>query len=453
MENFFSKNIETQIQERKDIKSFEKIYIITRKQNIKYWLLGILFLLIIVLFLPWTQNIRALGTVTTLLPEQRPQQVNTYIAGKVKKWYVREGQYVNKGDTILQLDEIKVEYLDPNLVARTQDQLEAKSQSINEYENKANTSNVQVDALNQARELKLSSIDNYIGQQMLKIASDSADLVAVRNQLSVYRRQMDAAKIMLDSGAISLVDFEKRKINIQDGEAKLVAQQNKLSQSKQQLINLRIEKNSAVQEYTDKISKAQGDRFSALSSAASTRADVSKLQNQRDSYVLRNGLYYILAPQSGQITKSQKAGIGEIVKEGEMIVEIVPTQMQYAVEMYVSPTDLPLVNVGQNVRFIFDGFPAIVFSGWPNTSYGTYSGKIAAVETSVSTNGKFRVLAIEDTTNHERKWPPQLRMGGGANGIALLKVVPIYYELWRNINGFPPEFYTPASSSKDKSKK
>ena len=32
-------------------------------------------------------------------------------------------------------------------------------------------------------------------------------------------------------------------------------------------------------------------------------------------------------------------------------------------------------------------------------------------------------------------------MGAGASGIALLKDVRIYYELWRNINGFPPEYY------------
>jgi hypothetical protein len=44
-------------------------------------------------------------------------------------------------------------------------------------------------------------------------------------------------------------------------------------------------------------------------------------------------------------------------------------------------------------------------------------------------------------------------MGGGANGIALLKDVPIGYELWRNINGFPPEYYKPAAGDDLKAQK
>ena len=122
-----------------------------------------------------------------------------------------------------------------------------------------------------------------------------------------------------------------------------------------------------------------------------------------------------------------------------MIVEIVPGHVQYAVEIFVRPVDLPLLDKGQKVRFMFDGFPAIVFSGWPEGSYGTFGGLISAIESSVSDNGKFRVLVAEDPL--DRKWPPELKMGTGASGFALLKDVPVWYELWRNINGFPPEYY------------
>ncbi len=243
---------------------------------------------------------------------------------------------------------------------------------------------------------------------------------------------------MLDSGAISLSDFEKRKVNYQNGLAKVTSITNRLLQNKQELTNLRIEQNQAVQDYTDKIAKAQGDRFSSLSEAANTEAEVSKLRNLYANYDARNKLYYITAPQSGQVTKAKKAGIGEMVKEGDMMVEIVPNQIQYAVELFVKPMDLPLISIGQKVRFVFDGFPVIVFSGWPKSSYGTFGGKVAAVETSVSNNGNFRVLVVEDPA--DKPWPAQLRMGGGANGIALLKDVRIYYEIWRTINGFPPDY-------------
>jgi hypothetical protein len=163
-------------------------------------------------------------------------------------------------------------------------------------------------------------------------------------------------------------------------------------------------------------------------------------------------MYYITAPQGGQITKAKKAGIGEIIKDGELLVEIVPTKIDYAVELFVQPMDLPLVNMNQKVRFIFDGFPAIVFSGWPNASYGTFSGEVVAIENSVSPNGKFRVLVKEDMS-YKKRWPNELKIGAGTQGIALLKNVSIWYELWRNINGFPPDFYKPGYKQGEKNEK
>jgi hypothetical protein len=113
------------------------------------------------------------------------------------------------------------------------------------------------------------------------------------------------------------------------------------------------------------------------------------------------------------------------------------------VELFVKPVDLPLIANGQKVRFLFDGFPAIVFSGWPSACYGTFTGTVVAVETSVSDNGLFRLLVTE--SEGEKVWPMELRMGTGAAGFALLKDVPLWYELWRNINGFPPDYYKPGN--------
>jgi multidrug efflux pump subunit AcrA (membrane-fusion protein) len=451
MENLINTSVEEQI-EKGNLRSFHHIYRVHQKSRVKRWLWGVLITLLVVLFLPWTQNIRAKGSVTTLRQEQRPQELNTILAGRVLKWYVKEGDLVNEGDTILQLGEVKTEYLDPELLRRTQEQITAKQQSAESYRGKAGTADVQKKALQEALTLKLRSLDNKLQQQQLKVTSDSIELIAVNNELAVYKRQLDAGKLMLDSGAVSLVDFEKRKVAYQNALAKRTGTENKYLQNKQEIINLQIEKNSTVQDYTDKISKADGERFSALSAAASTDADLSKLQNLLSNYDARNKWYYVRAPQRGQVIKAMKAGIGEMVKEGEMIVTIVPDQVQYAVEMYVDPMDLPLIARGQKVRFIFDGFPAIVFGGWPQQSYGTFGGKVMAVETEVSNNGKFRVLVTEDP--EDRPWPRQLKIGGGASGIALLKNVRIYYELWRNINGFPPEYYQPEKQKdKDEAKK
>jgi hypothetical protein len=114
--------------------------------------------------------------------------------------------------------------------------------------------------------------------------------------------------------------------------------------------------------------------------------------------------------------------------------------------MFADPVDLPLLHVGNTVRIQFDGWPAIVFSGWPNVSYGSYGGKIAAIDNFVNKNGKYRILVAPDPKDHP--WPVGLRMGVAVDAIALLDDVSIWYELWRKINGFPPNYYTKQPTKK-----
>jgi multidrug efflux pump subunit AcrA (membrane-fusion protein) len=432
------------------LRSFKTVYRVNRKSRIKYWLYGVFAAVFLMLILPWTQNIRSRGTVTTLRQEQRPQELNTIIAGKIVKWYVKEGDFVRAGDTIAQLAEIKDNYLDPHLLDRTQDQISAKATSIESYSQKITAANGQIEAMQQARVLKLQQLINKVQQLQLKIVSDSIEAVAADNNLKIAEEQYRRQKVMRDSGLVSMVQLEQRNQNYQNAIAKKISAEIKFANTKTDLTNTRIEANQIEQEYAEKIFKVHGERASAQSEIASGQGELAKLSNQYTNYSIRAGQYYLLAPQDGQIVKATKAGINEIVKEGEKLVEIVPNKVEYAVEMFVRPADLPLLSTGQPVRFMFDGFPAIVFSGWPETSYGTFGGRIVAIESSVSSNGKFRILVSEDI--NDKPWPKTLGIGTGAAGIALLKDVPIWYELWRNINGFPPDYYQTKTSADEKKK-
>lgn len=438
--DFINRDMQEQFEEL-DLKSFDEIYRIRHRSRIRRWTLGILMGLFVLLFLPWTQNIRARGSVTTLRQEQRPQEIPTVIPGRVVQWHVKEGDHVGIGDTILQLAEVKDDYFDPQLLQRTREQIDAKAMSVDNYQGKADAAGAQLQALRLAMDLKMRDIDNKIGQQLLKIRSDSMELQAASNDLSIKTVQFRRQQALYDSGLVSLTQLEQRNQAYQEAAAKRVSAEIKFRNARQEYIRLELERNGELQGYLEKISKTEGDRFQALSQKQTGSADVAKLRNQFANYSIRSGLYTILAPQAGQVVKARKAGIGEILKEGDVISEIVPSDIQYAIEMFVRPVDLPLLAIGQKVRLLFDGFPAIVFSGWPQASYGTFGGEVSAIESNVSTNGKFRVLIREDKS--DKPWPPQLMMGTGAQGIALLKDVPIWYELWRNINGFPPDYYNP----------
>jgi hypothetical protein len=215
------------------------------------------------------------------------------------------------------------------------------------------------------------------------------------------------------------------------------------------LDNAEIELNSIQQDYQEKLMKTESDKFSALSLMYEGEGALTKLQNQLANYSMRKGFYYVLAPQDGYIAKTNIQGIGEIVKEGAALCNIVPTQDEQAVELYIDPVNLPLIQKGQKVQLQFDGWPAFVFSGWPGISYGTFTAEIVAFDKVLSENGKFRILA----KNAGEKWPEAIQIGGGVKGFALLNNVPLFYELWRTVNGFPPDFYKTTDVSKKKNNK
>ncbi len=419
------------------LNSFQQVYRLGVKSRVRYWVGGSFIGLFIVLCLPWTQNIRAKGYVTTLRQEQRPQELNSIIAGKIVKWYIKEGDFVKEGDTIARLAEIKDAYLDPELLNRTQEQLNAKKDGLGYYGNKVKATESQLNAMQLALEYKLRQLS-------LKVVSDSMEAVSARNDAQIAELQLRRQRVMRDSGLSSLTQLEQKNQYWQSAMAKKTSAEMKYNNTRTELLQVR-------QEYAEKTFKARGEMAAAQSEMATGRAEIAKLSNQYANYTIRNGMYYLLAPQSGQIVQASKSGLNEIVKEGEKIAEIVPQDVEYAVEIFVRPVDLPLLSKGQTVRFLFDGFPAIVFSGWPQASYGIFSGQVVAIESSVSTNGKFRILVAED--KNYKPWPKTLKMGIGAEGIMLLKDVAVAYELWRNINGFPPDFYQAKEKKNDQYKK
>ncbi len=409
-------------------------------------ILAIILVIIIILLMPWTQNVRSNGELIALSPDQRPQTIQSMIDGRIEKWNVQEGQFVSKGDTILKISEIKDDYFDPNLLKNTQLQIDAKTFSKMSYDEKAGALENQISALQQSQVLKISQAKNKIRQYELKVISDSIDLEAIKYNYTVAHDQFERLNALFKEGLRSKTELENRNLKLQEAQAKLISQENKLLTSKNELTNSQIELNTIMADYRDKIAKANSDKFSALSDKYNTESAINKLENQYSNYKMRLSLYYILAPQSGYITKAKKTGIGETVKSGEEIVSIMPSQYDLAVQMYIKPIDLPLFEKGQKVMIQFDGWPAITFSGWPGISYGTYEGEVLALDNFTSDNHMYRILVKPAVNKHP--WPQQLRVGAGVKTFTLLKNVRVWYEIWRQINGFPPDFYKKIQTKK-----
>jgi adhesin transport system membrane fusion protein len=151
-------------------------------------------------------------------------------------------------------------------------------------------------------------------------------------------------------------------MKLQEAEAKKISSENKWMSSQNEWINARVEISSIETEYRDKISKAESEKYTAI--VLDVRRRGCRYQNAESTNELFGSLRIIttsLPRKTDYITRAIRAGIGETLKEGEQIVTIMPANYDLAIEMYVRPVDLPLMERGQHVRIQFDGWPAIVF--------------------------------------------------------------------------------------------
>ncbi|HMP99218.1 MAG TPA: HlyD family efflux transporter periplasmic adaptor subunit [Cyclobacteriaceae bacterium] len=372
-----------------------------------------LLVMIFGLFLPWQQNIRGLGNVTAFSPGNRPQTIETAIPGRISEWKIREGDEVKAGDTILVLAEILERYFDPLLLPRLNQQIEAKQDGLKSKEQKAEALRRQITALRENLRIKLEQ-----NQAILDAAQ-----VRFNNAENQYQRN----KTLYEAGNIPLTKFQDFEFRYQN--------------SKAELNNTITDMSRIEAEFIEKISKAESDLNNTLADIFDSYSEIVKMKNEYSNLEIRSQQYYILAPQNGFVVRTIRAGIGETIKEGEAVATIIPQGQinDMAVEMYIKAMDVPIIAAGKKVRLEFDGWPAIVFSGWPSLTVGTFGGEVAVIDRVNARPGEFRILIKPDPD--DEPWPELVRVGSGTKGWVMLKTVPIWYEIWRNLNGFPPGLY------------
>ncbi|MCA4893912.1 MAG: HlyD family efflux transporter periplasmic adaptor subunit [Cytophagales bacterium] len=387
------------------------------------WILGIFALFFVILFLPWQQNIRGSGKVTALSPSNRPQTIETTIAGRIQVWKIKEGQFVNRLDTIAIISEVKEKYFDPQMLFRLQQVITAKERSLISKEQKAKALQRQVNALEDGLRNKRDQA--------------KAKLEAERVRFNNFKNQYERNQKLFEAGNIPLTKFQDIEYKYQSSEADFV--------------NAEIEIERVQAEYLDKINKAESDLNNTLAEQFDTQADIAKMRNELSNMQIRAQQYFILAPQAGFVVKATQAGIGETIKEGDPVCTIMPQSTDVAVEMHVKAMDVPLISKGRRVRIEFDGFPALQFSGWPSISVGTFGGTVEVIDYVNTKPGEFRILVIPDLK--DTAWPKQIRVGSGIKGWVMLDDVSVWYELWRQLNGFPPSLYAEPEMEEPNKKK
>jgi multidrug resistance efflux pump len=418
------------------LKSYDLLHAPRHHVVLRRWLLGLTIGFLSLLFLPWQQTIQGNGELSALKPEDRPQVINAVIGGSIARWYVQEGQQVKAGDTIVVLTEIKDKFFDPETPKRLFEQVEAKASAIEAMRQKLTALNEQIEAIKVTKTTGVAKAQGKLVQSRDKLRADSAEAQVAQADFNIATERFTRAKELYEKGLISLTDFESRKLKFQETEAKYAAVRAKLDVSRMEVINTQAELENIIADYSAKLAKAQAERDETQYAINDAAGSLAKLRNEATNAEIRSGYYVVRAPQNGVVVQAAKQGVGEIVKAGESIATIMPTSNDRAAALYVSATDVPLLDPGRPVRLQFDGWPALQVSGWPSVAVGTFGGIIANIDYVAAPDGSYRILVVPDPKDDP--WPPQLRIGSGVHGWALLDNVSLGFEIWRQLNGFPP---------------
>ncbi|MEM0984657.1 MAG: HlyD family efflux transporter periplasmic adaptor subunit [Pseudomonadota bacterium] len=298
---------------------------------------------------PWVQTASGIGVVTALNPDDRDQDINALVSGRIDEWFVRDGSAVKRGDPIVKLSDN-----DPQLL----DRLKAERSQV---------------------ELQLE-------------AAQSALVTAQRDN-----RRMTS---LLADGLVSQRDTEQASLKVDDFRGRI--------------------------------------------------AELNAQLNRLDVGLSRQSEQIVRAPRDGFILSVNAGDTSTYVSTGQTLARFVPDSPERVLQININGRDIALIQPGAEARIEFEGWPAVQFSGWPSVAVGTFSGKVVAVDPSAQPDGRFRVIIAEDP-DAEIPWPEErfVRFGAGARAWILLETVPLGYELWRQMNAFPPTL--PANTASTRS--
>ncbi len=390
-------------------------------------LIGVAAILLVVT--PWQQNIAGTGRVIAYNPEDRPQNVQAPIDGRIVRWHVVEGTVVRKGDPLVDLTDN-----DPSVMQRLAEERDSLVRGVTETERRLRAIEDRVAGLKSTQSTGVSAADLRVRMARERVASSDQALAAARAakvtaDLNLERQKALATKGLTSTRVVELAELEaaQRVAEVDRAIAALNAARHEQGSLDQERLRTDADGDTRVDE-------AWASHASAASDLAKARADLTRL----DGRVARQATQKVGAPVDGTVWRVVARQNGEFLKAGATLVVIVPRSSRTVVELFLNGNDVPMVSAGRPVRLQFEGWPALQFSGWPSVAVGTFGGRVLLVDATDDGTGKFRVLVEPDGA--AEPWPSAqyLRQGVRANGWVLLDIVSLGYELWRQFNGFPP---------------
>ena len=208
------------------------------------------------------------------------------------------------------------------------------------------------------RHQETRSLSDRMAQKRDEIATLSSELETARAQVTVQRELLLMQDNLLKSGSGSRKNWLEAKFLVQRAEGEVLDLQNKLATAKDALSeaesNLREAEAKALQKLSEERAKAASD-------LAETEQQLVKLVDRSNRLLIR-------APSDGIVQELVPKSIGEVIRPGELVARIVPTDRELVAEVRIDPRDAGHIHVGDEA--------AIRLATYDSSIFGEVRGKV-----------------------------------------------------------------------------
>jgi len=281
------------------------------------------------------------GTSKVFLPQQ----------GTIKEIYVRDGQEVQRGDSLLAVEtsQIAAGGLDVNatMLASLESQRSLLTNQIAAEEQRIESERSRLSALISGLETEITELESQIGKQH--------EAIRVSDQL------VSSVTGLRAKGIMSELEYRKRELTALEEKQKLNSLNQQVAARRNQLVETRYSLQQLPTVMGGNIQKMRSE----LSATEQRIAEI----NGRRAYVVR-------AATTGRVSTLQ-ATAGRFADPHQLQLEIVPADSILEAELLVPSRAIGFVRPGQAVRLKYEAFPY--------QNFGTYAGKIIEVSQTILT--------------------------------------------------------------------
>jgi adhesin transport system membrane fusion protein len=339
---------------------------------------------------------RVVHTQGRVVPSGKQQLVQHLEGGIVSQVFVHEGDAVSQGQSLIAVSDLQANSSLGEKRARLEGltariarlEAEAKGGQFRVVEGgKAGSADMQEqgDAF-AARMARLHDSLQVIEQQLAQKVEEAAEQEARRKGLSaeleVARQQLAVVNNMIARNAASQMELLDARAKVERLVTQIREAESAIPRLQAGAAELRAKRSEARTQF----------RSEAGTLLADARVEKQRLEQEANADNDRVRRTVIVAPSAGTVNKLMFNTVGGVVKPGDTLMELTPTDAAVVVETRVSPAERGALEVGQKV--------VVKVAAFDYTVFGSLSGRVKEISADSLTDERgeryFRVTTAVD---------------------------------------------------------